>query len=188
MTQAFFSLPPTVQALLMIFGAAGLLLAPFLLLGSGQRITGRAVLGTFVALFGVIIVVNVFMAYKAIGTFPGLEVKNSYVASQNFDADRAAQVALGWTVEHDYRDGVMSFVLRDSHGMPAPVKTFTATVGRTTHMREDVTPEWFYEGGTFTAPIALAPGNWLIHLEATAPDGTAFRQRFDFTVKDQAKG
>lgn len=188
MTQVFFALPPTVQALLMIFGAAALLLAPFLLLGSGQRITGRAVLVTFSALFGVIVVVNVFMAYKAVGTFPGLEVANSYVASQTFDADRNAQQSLGWTVEHDYRDGVMTFLMRDSHGMPAPVKTFTATVGRTTHTRDDVTPEWSYEGGAFTAPITLAPGKWLIHLEATAPDGTRFRQRFDFLVKDQAQG
>ena len=45
-----------------------------------------------------IIAVNLTLAFKAVTTFPGLEVKNSYVASQNFDADRAAQQALGWQV------------------------------------------------------------------------------------------
>ena len=46
--------------------------------------------------FGVIIAVNLTLAFNAVRTFPGLEVKNSYVASQSFDADRAAQNALGW--------------------------------------------------------------------------------------------
>ena len=31
--------------------------------------------------------------YKAVSTFPGLEVDNSYVASQDFDARKAAQEA-----------------------------------------------------------------------------------------------
>ncbi len=57
-------------------------------------ITGFKVLMFAVAAFGTIIAVNVFMAYKAVSTFPGLEVANSYVASQTFDADRAAQEAL----------------------------------------------------------------------------------------------
>jgi nitrogen fixation protein FixH len=33
--------------------------------------------------------VNLLMAYQAISTFPGLEVKNSYVASQKFDERNA---------------------------------------------------------------------------------------------------
>ena len=52
----------------------------------------------FVAAFGVIIGVNLVLALSAVRTFPGLEVKNSYVASQTFDERRAAQEALGWTV------------------------------------------------------------------------------------------
>ena len=49
-------------------------------------LTGRKVLLIAVVAFGVIIGVNVLMAVKAISTFPGLEVQNSYVASQVFDA------------------------------------------------------------------------------------------------------
>ena len=47
----------------------------------GKELTGRKVLAITVGFFAVIIAVNLFMAFKAVGTFPGLEVKNSYVAS-----------------------------------------------------------------------------------------------------------
>ena len=61
------------------------------------ELKGKHVLGIAVGAFGVIIAVNLVMAYQAISTFPGLEVANGYVASQTFDADRKAQEALGWT-------------------------------------------------------------------------------------------
>ena len=57
-----------------------------------KELTGKKVLMILIGAFGTIIAVNVFMAYKAIGTFPGLEVKNSYVASQSFDAERGARL------------------------------------------------------------------------------------------------
>ena len=59
-------------------------------------ITGPKAFAIFSSFFVVIIGVNVVMAYQAIHTFPGLEVDNSYVASQTFDAERKAQEALGW--------------------------------------------------------------------------------------------
>mgnify|MGYP001760938923 FL=1 len=67
-----------------------------------RPLTGKHVLAITLVAFGVIIGVNVLMAVKAVGTFPGLEVANSYVASQDFDRERAAQAALDWTVTPDY--------------------------------------------------------------------------------------
>ncbi|MDD8022685.1 MAG: FixH family protein [Paracoccaceae bacterium] len=148
-----------------------------------KPLTGRKVLLVAVGAFGIIIAVNLFMAFKAIGTFPGLEVKNSYVASQSFDGDRAAQEALGWVVEPSYEDGVLTILIRDRAGLPARVADLHATVGRTTHVRDDVEPDFSYKGGLFIAPVQLASGAWLIHLEAKASDGTAFRQRLDLNVK-----
>ncbi|PCD78046.1 FixH family protein [Pseudothioclava arenosa] len=147
-----------------------------------KEINGKHVLGGFVGAFGLIIAVNIFMAYKAIGTFPGLETENSYVASQTFDADRAAQEALGWRVEPTYENGFLSLVIRDAQGLPARVSELKAVVGRTTFSGDDVEPEFAYKGGLFIAPLALEPGAWLIHLEATAADGTPFRKRLDFFV------
>ncbi len=148
-----------------------------------KPLTGRKVLMIAVGAFGVIITVNLVMAWNAVSTFPGLEVKNSYVASQVFDKNRAAQEALGWVVEPEYSDGKLSLVIRDKSGLPAKVASLKALVGRTTHVRDDVTPKFNYVGGIFVAPLALAPGAWLIHLDAEAADGTQFSQRIDLFVK-----
>lgn len=168
----------------LVLALAGLLLLPFLLLGLGKRVSGRAVLAAFVGLFGVIIFVNIMLAYRAVHSFPGVEVANSYVASQEFDEMRAAQLALGWNVtDHGYRDGHLVLEITDRTGQPAPVDQLEVTVGRTTTTRFDLDPDFTFDGHRFVAPLDLEPGNWLIHLTARAPDGTLFRQRFDFHVR-----
>ncbi len=146
-------------------------------------LTGRKVLAMFIAFFGVIVSVNLFMAYMAVGTFPGKDVKNSYVASQSFDADREAQVALGWTVNVSYQDGELQVGVVDKTGQPADVAKLDAIVGRPTHVREDQTPEFQQRQGVFKARLTLAPGKWHLRLNATALDGTPFKQRLDFEVK-----
>lgn len=143
------------------------------------ELTGRKVLAITLAGFGVVVGVNLALAFFAVSSFPGLEVPNSYVASQRFDADRTAQDALGWTVTPDYDGHVLTLAIRDAQGNPARVASLTATVGRPTHVRDDVTPQFTYQGGLFTAPLALAPGIWNIHVTASAFDGTQFRQRID---------
>lgn len=146
-------------------------------------LTGRKVFAITATAFGIIIAVNVTMAVKAVQTFPGLEVKNSYVASQSFDAERAAQEELGWAVETGYEAGILTLVLRDAQGMPAEVAELSATIGRTTHTREDRVLDLARQSGAFRAEVPLAPGNWLVHLEARHRDGTPFRQRLDLFVK-----
>lgn len=150
---------------------------------SERVITGRMVLGGFVGAFGLIIAVNVYMAYSAISTFPGLEVPNSYVASQVFDSQRRAQEDLGWRIESGYRDGVLTVGFRDRDGYPVRVDALSAVVARPTHRRDDRIPEFRYETGTFTAPLDLAPGAWNLMVEARAHDGTRFHQKIRLTVE-----
>lgn len=159
---------------------------PFLLFSS-RRFTGRHMLVFSVALFAVIIAVNIWLAREAVGTFPGLETQNSYVASQAFDRERAAQDALGWTVTPDYDGKELTLMVRDRQGNPARIRHLTATVGRPTHVREDQTPVFTYDKGLFRAPLVLAPGTWNIHVTAEAPDGTIFRQRLDHYAGSQVK-
>ena len=123
-----------------------------------RELTGRHVLAITLAAFGVIIAVNMVMAVKAVSTFPGLETPNSYVASQRFDRERAAQDKLGWTVTPDYDGHELTLAIRDRDGHPARVRTLSATVGRPTHVRDDQTPVFTYDGGVFRAPLTLAPG------------------------------
>jgi nitrogen fixation protein FixH len=136
-----------------------------------------------ISAFGVIIAVNVFMAFKAVSTFPGLEVENSYVASQTFDAERRAQMALGWTASVGWSEGVLRFDLTGADGRPADVASLALTVGRSTERTEDQTPDLSFDGAGWSAPLALGKGYWQVWVEAVAADGTPFRQRLDLRIK-----
>ncbi|MDU8945926.1 FixH family protein [Ovoidimarina sediminis] len=143
----------------------------------GRELTGRDVFLITAGAFSIIIAVNVTLAVSAVRTFPGLEVKNSYVASQSFDRDRTAQLALGWEAEARVTEGRLVLSLTDATGAPAHPETLTGTFGRATHVADDVTPDFTFDGTAWSAPVAARPGNWNLRLEATAPDGTIFRQR-----------
>jgi nitrogen fixation protein FixH len=149
-----------------------------------REFTGRHAAMVFIGAFGLIIGVNLFLAYSAVHTFPGLEVKNSYVASQEFDIRRTAQQALGWTVRADARDGQVIVHITDRDGAPVQVAKLTATVGRATHVRDDVTPDFVFDGSAYVAPLDLADGNWNIRMVARARDGTEFVQRVVLHVFD----
>lgn len=145
-----------------------------------RELTGRHVLIITLSAFGVIIAVNLVMAFLAVGSFPGLEVKNSYVASQQFDRERAAQQHLGWTARASQDGGQIVIEIVDGQGHHPVLRDFSATIGRPTHKRDDVTPAFdLAGGGVYRAPLRLAPGAWTIHVQAVAPDGTPFRQRLD---------
>lgn len=162
---------------LIVLAVAVVFLIPFLLFTGRTPLKGRTMLLAFVSLFGVIVGVNIVLAVMAIRTFPGLEVRNSYVASQNFDRDRTAQEALGWQVAPAYESGTLVLKISDAQGLPAPVQALRVTVSRPTQKRDDISPQMRYTGGLWVADMTLAPGAWVIHLEADAPDGTVFRQR-----------
>jgi len=142
-----------------------------------KKITGRHVALIFAGCFSVIIAVNLSLAYNAVKTFPGLEVKNSYVASQHFDRDRDAQQALGWTVRAEAVRGQVALEVTRADGAPVELARLDATLGRATHVRDDQSPQFVFDGTRYVAPAELAPGNWNVRLVAEAADGTLFRQR-----------
>ena len=139
-----------------------------------RELTGRKVLAITVGAFAVIIGVNLVMAYYAVGTFPGLVVRNSYVASQGFNERLAAQQALGWTTEATLIDGHLAIRITTEDGRPAPVATISAVLGRPTTTREDITPDLRYDGGAFVADVDADHGNWDLRISAEAGDGTEY--------------
>lgn len=142
-----------------------------------RQITGKHVLIGFVSAFAIIIGVNLLLAYSAVSTFPGLEVKNSYVASQEFNDRKAAQEGLGWTIAADHAEGMLTLGITDEAGAPVEVARLEATVGRATHVQDDQTPEFRFDGSAYVAPVALGDGNWNIRMKAWNEDGTLFQQR-----------
>jgi nitrogen fixation protein FixH len=152
-------------------------------MNEGREFTGKHALAVFGGAFGIIIAVNLILAWSAVATFPGLEVKNSYVASQSFDARRTAQQALGWTAEAALRDGRLVVSLRDADGQPVQAAQVTALVGRPTHTGDDVAPALAFDGRDYVGRAELATGAWMVRLTAQALDGTAFEQRLDLWVR-----
>lgn len=149
-----------------------------------REITGKHVLIGTVSAFSVIIGVNLFMAYSAVRTFPGLEVKNSYVASQSFNADKASQEALGWTVDATDRNEKLYVTIRGKDGMPVQVKSIAGTLGRATNVTQDQTPKFVFDGTSYVADTGvLDAGNWNYRMVAEAMDGTPFKQRVVIHVK-----
>ncbi len=148
-----------------------------------RKLTGWHVLFIFVGAFGVIITVNLTLAFNAVRTFPGLEVDNSYVASQTFDARRDAQLALGWTVGAEYAGDRLVLSITDRAGQPVQIERMEATLGRATHVKDDRTPAFVFDGTAYVAAERLAPGNWNLRMKAIAPDGTMFQQRIPIYVR-----
>lgn len=149
--------------------------------------TGWHMLALALAFFGVIIGVNVFMAWKAIETFPGLEVKSSYAESQSFDKVRAAQEALGWQVSpgYDKAHEQLRLSFLDRAGEPVVLKDISVLVGRPTETTEDRNPVMrMAEDGAYVADEKLPLGKWMIQIMAHAQDGTLYQARSFFYVRD----
>lgn len=141
-----------------------------------REIKGWHVFTGFACAFGVIIAVNLTLAYNAVRTFPGLEVKNSYVASQSYDTDRIAQEALNWEVSARVAGDVLRLsILKD--GNPQSPQIERAIFGRATSVVADQTPDFRFDGTAFLAPVKAGPGNWNLRLKARSADGTLFQQR-----------
>ena len=92
-----------------------------------------------------------------------------------------AQEALGWTVRVHHKDGFLRLSIMDEAGTPVRVAKLDATVGRATHVADDFTPEFRFDGTAYVVPVDLADGNWNIRMEAIAGDGTTFQQRVVLT-------
>jgi nitrogen fixation protein FixH len=90
------------------------------------RFTGWHMFAILAAFFGVVIVVNVYMARLATGTFSGEIVTNSYEASQHYNQwldEAAREKALGWTVDVTrMADGRVSVRIVGKGQTPVPSK------------------------------------------------------------------
>ena len=147
----------------------------------GRELTGRKVLAIFVAGFGLIIGVNVFMAWNAVSTFPGLEVSSSYADSQTFDERRYAQEALGWNASIEIPgDGTLILHMVDDAGAPVAPAELTALLTRPTNQTDDQLLVLERVNGAFVAPVTLSDGMWRLRLTGTARDGTDYRHNITF--------
>jgi nitrogen fixation protein FixH len=131
-----------------------------------RTFTGRKMLITIVAFFGVIIAVNGLMLTLAVQSFGGLVVGNSYVASQNFNEDVAAariQPIRGWQLSlSSAPDARIALEVKDEDGLALRGLTLTLEMARPTHERGTVVLDPVeVSAGLYSAPVALPPGRWI---------------------------
>jgi nitrogen fixation protein FixH len=134
----------------------------------GRPFTGRKFLFVILGFFGVIITVNVIMAYLAVNNFRGVIVDSGYVASQSFNADEAAlaeQAARGWAFETTAPGGAPLIAIRDRDGAPIAGLAIEATAIRPTDQGMDrALPLAETAPGLYAAGAALPAGKWRIAL------------------------
>lgn len=152
---------------------------------TGKPLTGRKVLAITSAFFGVVIAANMALLFSATGTFPGLVVKNSYVASQEWNGRTAAQRALGWQAAASLGDGTLAVRVTDRDGRPVEGLALTAIVGRPASQAGDRTIPLAEEAGAYGAPIDLGPGLWRIEIHGTDALGRAFEAAVEL-VREEA--
>ena len=149
--------------------------------------TGRHMLAILVAFFGVVISVNMFMAYKASSTWKGLVVPNSYVASQHFEIDkqkRAAQAKLGWQVKLSIDGNRLAVGLSDEQGASIDGAAVMVKLTRPLSDRDDMAITLKRDdAGRFVSDETLTAGDWLADVSISrAGNEPDWRQSYRFTV------
>ena len=152
-----------------------------------RPLTGRAILITLIAFFGVIIAVNTVFIIEAVGTFRGEDEPTAYLQGLEYNrtlAAREAQARLGWRASIDAArlpSGVVTIAVtmqeRDDH--PVGDLRLTGSLDHPSDAERD-RPLAFRAAGKgvyFGTTQGVAPGNWNVVIRARAPDGTPFEAR-----------
>jgi nitrogen fixation protein FixH len=133
--------------------------------------TGWHMLAIMLAFFGTIITVNFTMAYFATSTWSGLVVKNTYVASQEFNGKTAAikeMLATGITGDLSVDAKGMRYRLTLPNNVPVVADSVLAHFKRPVGEHQDfelvMTPAG---GGLYLAETAVLPGSWIVEIKAT---------------------
>jgi nitrogen fixation protein FixH len=150
----------------------------------GFEVRGWHVLAAMLAFFGFVIAVNVAFTIAAVRSFPGEDVRRSYLQGLHYNrtlAERRAQAALAWSatahlVARDEGPALEVF-LADRRGQPIDTASLTGELQWPTDARFDraVTFNPAGEGRYFARLGELPAGRW--RLRARAHRG---RAAFDF--------
>ncbi len=151
-----------------------------------REFTGFHMLLTICGFFLVVITANLSLAYFAAGSWTGLVVKNSYVASQNFNEHLATaqqQEDRGWASALSYDAGTLSFELHDSAGETIAIDTVTATLQRPVHENEDHNVDLRPTvAGAFEVFVQIPDGMWVVEIEAQSSQDETYKQVFRLNI------
>lgn len=132
--------------------------------------TGWHMLGVMGLFFGTVIGVNITMAYLAGSSWSGLIVKNTYVASQNFDTEvieTKKMKAKGWVSRLDVTGKAVTYSLTNALGSSIAADDVSVAFSRPVGEDQDtVMTLQRLNDGRYKAAHDLASGQWLVKVTA----------------------
>lgn len=132
--------------------------------------TGWHMLGAMLLFFGTIITVNFTMAYYASSTWSGLVVKNTYVASQEFNGKAAgirSMLATGIKGKLDVKGDQIRYALTLPGDEPVNADKVTAHFKRPVGEHQDFITELQPAGaGIYEARREVLKGHWIVEMIA----------------------
>ncbi|MHA7898341.1 MAG: FixH family protein [Henriciella sp.] len=154
---------------------------------NGKPLKGWHVLLIMLGFFGVIFAVNGVFLYHAITSFPGEDVKKSYVQGLNYNdtlAARAAQAELGWTAEAGLQNGDLIFRLQDAEGVPLSNLAVIGEIRRRATRDADQSVVFQANAaGEYVVPsAALEPGQWALRISVYDAAGETLLFNVDKTI------
>lgn len=151
-----------------------------------RHFTGYHATAIIVVFFAIVIAVNVLMATYAVGTFGGVVVENSYVASQKFNGwlkEAHAEQQLGWSVPIPKVAEDGHVMVRADDGSSQPIEHATVSVEAEHPLgRAPEQSLTFLEiaPGAYRSTQPLPAGRWKIWLRV-ALHGQHVDKRFDLS-------
>lgn len=149
--------------------------------------TGRHMLAILLAFFGTVLAANMVMVYYANHSWTGLVVKNSYVASQEFNetTEKLARAEAGVHVTPAYQNGSLSVRLVSDTGEPVIAGNVVIKLGRPSHEGEDREVKLESLGnGNYAAPHVLGKGQWSGSVTADVPGHESWMRPVLILVRD----
>lgn len=130
--------------------------------------TGWHMLASMISFFAVIIAVNFTMAFLATGSWTGLVVKNSYVASQQFNKElqqAETQRQSGLSSDLSYANGELNFILKDRNDQSVHAENLVVVIGRPAFEQADQALSFDRVSATSNSlKLDLAPGVWAVQI------------------------
>lgn len=158
---------------------------------AGFVFTGWHMFGVLVLFFGTIITVNLTMAYFATSTWSGLVVKNTYIASQEFNGKAAAirdMLATGIKGKLTVSKGEILYELAIAGSGPVEVDKVTAHFKRPVGEHQDFIAELQPIGnGRYSVSHEVLPGHWIVEVIAVKGDKTIMHEANRIAVIGEAK-
>lgn len=153
--------------------------------------TGWHMLGAMLLFFGTIITVNLTMAYFATSTWSGLVVKNTYVASQEFNGKAAgirSMLATGIKGKLEVKGDRIHYALTLPGDEPVIADKVTAHFKRPVGQHQDFVAELQPAGaGVYEASHEVLHGHWIVEVVAVKDGQTIMHEANRIAVIGEAK-